>query len=189
MSNIMVVTPTIPMRHRMVQECMESVAAQTRPVDHTVTVDTEGVGPAVMRNNMVHELNDDVDWICFLDDDDLLYPDYFETVEPHLADYDVVYTWGDGLADTLQVPFNGEMLDYANSVPMTALVPRQLFLDVGGFKCDVLYEDWALWLDIYNLGGRFKCIPEVHWTYRDHPYARQTYKNNRIRQSGLVRSK
>lgn len=184
---ITVITPTIPMRQNIVPFCEASVSAQSYPVNHYVEVDTEGVGPAVMRNNMARKV--DTDWIAFLDDDDTLHSNYFETIVPFLADYDVVYSWGDGLADVFQVPFDGKLLECHNTIPVTAVVSRDLFIQHDGFPCDVLYEDWSLWLKLYEAGARFKCVEQVLWTYNDHAYGRLTYKNNRLRSSGLIRAK
>lgn len=109
----------------------------------------------------------DATWVLFLDDDDILYPDYIEKVLPHLDDSDVVYTWCDKNFDyNTDIPFDGPALRERNVIPVTACVRVELLNAVGGFPTDVAYEDWALWLKLLDVDARFTCIPERKWSYR-----------------------
>lgn len=172
-----VLTPTILERRYACVEAEESVLRQTVETAHLIRTDLHREGPAVIRNELAGKAT--TEWIGFLDDDDLLHPDYTETVSPYFADYDVVYTWGDGLAEWFQHPFDAERLKRGNYIPVTACVRKSLFDQVGGFPTDVAYEDWGLWLRLLAVDARFKCVESVHWTYRDHLSDRRTHSNNR----------
>jgi len=173
-----VVTPTIPERAEFLATCTDSVANQTLgSLPHFVIVDTDGYGPAWCRNELVKDV--ETEWVLFLDDDDWLEYDYYETVLPHLNDEnDVVYTWCKriGIPDNLDFQFDAEGLLRANYIPVTACVKVDTFNRVGGFPSGVAYEDWALWVNILNSGGKFHLIPEKKWTYRRHPGSR-THQN------------
>jgi hypothetical protein len=76
--DVTVITPTIPGREILLEECKESVRKQTmRPKDHLIGVDVDGRGPAAMRNSLVEKVK--TEWVAFLDDDDLLMPNHFAT--------------------------------------------------------------------------------------------------------------
>lgn len=76
--DVTVITPTIPGREGLLEECKESVQNQTmRPKDHLVAVDADRLGPAAIRNSLVEMV--ETEWVTFLDDDDLLMPNHFAT--------------------------------------------------------------------------------------------------------------
>lgn len=166
MEKITVITPTLPERKVQLTECIQSVQRQGWPVhEHLVLVDVDREGPAVTRNKLIEEVK--TKWVLFLDDDDVLYPDYIETVAPQLFGYDVVYTWCDrefpGLADLM---FDADILRTGNFIPVTAVVNVDKVRQVGGFPEDGPYEDYRLWLKLLDIKARFKTIPERKWHYR-----------------------
>jgi len=154
-----------------------------------IELDEKSEGPAVVRNRLAAQIK--TDWVLFLDDDDWLEYDYYETVEPFLNDEnDVVYTWCKriNLDVNLDFQFNEDRLRRANYIPVTACVKMDTFNKVGGFPTDVGYEDWALWVSILDNGGKFHLIQEKKWTYRRHNGSR-TYGNQRAISSGKVRAR
>jgi glycosyltransferase involved in cell wall biosynthesis len=179
--NITVITPSIPERHELLAECLESVRYQSKPpVAHLVGVDVARSGPGDVRNLLARAVR--TEWLHFLDDDDLLDPNHLEVLTSR-ADpgADVIYTWGrlvgrnDGVH--FQLPFNAAALRAGNFIPVTTAVRVETFLDAGGFRPGVAYEDWNLWLRLLDHGCRFQCIPEITWTYRWHG-ANRSYAND-----------
>lgn len=190
MPKLTVVTPTIPGREKFLEQNRKTVESQ-RPesLPHLVGLDAEKRGPSAIRNELVKQV--ETPWVLFLDDDDWLEYDYYETVEPFLTDdYDVVYTWCKriGFKDNLDSDFDAARLKQGNYIPVTACVRVERFNEVGGFPLDVAYEDWALWVNILEAGGKFHVIKEKKWTYRRHQGSR-THTNQHKVASGQVKAR
>lgn len=161
---ITVVTPTLPGREALLAECEDSVKAAGLP--HLIKVDHKREGPPVVRNRLVELVT--TPWVLFLDDDDLLYPHYYETVWPYLDEADVVYTAWDlsGAQDPHpHAWFDSALLRTRNFIPVTACVRVRKFRAVEGFD-DTANEDHALWLKLLDRGARFSFVPEKCWHYR-----------------------
>lgn len=167
---ITVVTPTIPSRETLVAECRASVAALELP--HLLGLDSTGEGPATVRNRLIEQVR--TEWTLFLDDDDLLFPNYLDAVLPHLSGADVVYTaWQlSGAVDPLPLGrFDPDLLREHNNIPVTACVRTDALRAVGGFP-DAELEDHALWLNLLEAGYRFRYVPVIAWHYRRFPGSR-----------------
>lgn len=161
---ITVLTPTVPGRERLLEQCRASVAAVG--LKHLVQVDHERRGPAAIRNELAEQV--DTDWLLCLDDDDLLLSHYLEVVRPELERADVVYTawYLTGAADPQPLDrFDADYLRVQNFIPVTAAVRTEAFRAVGGFR-DVPLEDHDLWLRLLDAGARFIYVPVVCWRYR-----------------------
>lgn len=168
---ITVVTPTVSSREALLEECHRSVEALGLP--HLIEIDVDGAGPAAVRNRLVEQVR--TEWVVFLDDDDLLYPNYVDAVRPHLAESDVVYTaWRlTGATDPHPLPrFDPVWLRQHNTIPVTACVRTEAFRAVGGFPTDAELEDHALWLNLLDAGHRFTYTPVIAWHYRRFPGSR-----------------
>lgn len=136
--------------------------------------------------------NHDLGWLCFLDGDDTLAPDYmdamFEAIELECSLDEADTTnrrmvmvpsrqWLD--ADT-GVPDDepefietGRPLMHLNRVVIGALVPTDLFFEVGGFDPGIpLYEDWHLWLRCERAGADFVDVPAAVYQARRSPEGR-----------------
>lgn len=163
---------------------MQSVLDQTVPVMHLVGLDVEREGPAVVRNRLVEQV--ETDWVLFLDDDDLIDADYVETVLPHFASSDVVYTWCRKNFDyPTDLPFDGPALRQRNVIPVTVCLRVDAFKAVGGFSSDVAHEDWSLWLKLLDIDARFTCIEEQKWEYRRSDDGRNAENNHKLAQGKL----
>jgi len=166
MKPITVITPTLSDRVEKLAECKASVQDQTVEfADHIVQIDHDREGPAATRNKLIEKV--DTEWVLFLDDDDILYPQYNEAVQPYLDDFDFVYTWCE--RDFLGIPdtdFNPDMLRIGNTIPVTACVKVQMVRDVGGFPLEGVYEDWQLWLKLLDAGAKFMAVRKRLWEYR-----------------------
>lgn len=163
---IAVITPSLPERAGLLAELCADLAAQTyRDFEHLIGVDEERVGPALVRNRLV--ASSTAEWLAFVDDDDRVYPDHLAVLlEIAGSGADVCYT----LCDGFDVPHDCShvsLLGPRNTVPVTTLVRRSMFVGVGGFP-QARYEDFGLWKRIVAAGGRFQCDHRVTWEYRMH---------------------
>lgn len=161
-------TPSLPERDSLLREAWASVESQTVPVEHLVSIDRDREGPSAVRNWLASQAT--AEWLLPLDDDDLLDPDCVETLLAHSADADVVYPWAryQGRDDfCFNRLFNADALMRSNYIPVTALIRRDLFNEVGGYQ-NLPQEDYRLWLRLLGAGAVFKCVDEVLWTYRFH---------------------
>lgn len=62
--------------------------------------------------------------------------------------------------------FSADALLRYNYIPVTALIRRDLWDEVGGMPSLPHAEDWAFWKRCLAAGAVFRCVPEVLWTYR-----------------------
>lgn len=143
-----------------------------RDLGHLIAVDYKRIGPGFLRNLIVKQSA--AEWLVFLDDDDLLDPEF---VELHLKEAvaqqaDMVYAlprypprseWRPPIT-----AFDPRRLLAGPYIPITALVRRSTFDEVGGFRITNNCEDHRLWLDMMKIGARFRHLPKVCWTYRLH---------------------
>lgn len=159
-------TASLPERSKLLDECRRSVAAQTVSCEHVFGIDVDREGPGIVRNRLAEST--DADWLLPVDDDDLLDPTYVERLLPHLDGADVVYPWCrvEGKPDwTPNRLYRPETLLRGNSIPVTALIRRSLWVELGGWRA-VEFEDYDLWRRALGVGARFRCVPEVLWSYR-----------------------
>jgi hypothetical protein len=166
MSEFAVLTATLPERRSLLEECEASVSAQTVPCQHLVGVDELREGPGPVRNKLA--AGTDATWLLPLDDDDLIDPDYLETLLPHLDGADVVYPWCrvEGLDEWCPNRLlRPDPLLTFNYIPVTTLVRAEVWAEVGGMRNEP-YEDWRFWQRCIGVGARFVCVDEVLWTYR-----------------------
>lgn len=165
-SSVAVLTPSLPERSRLLDECRASVAAQTFSVEHLVGVDEAREGPSAIRNRLAAASN--TDWLLPLDDDDLIDPGCVEALLARSAGADVVYPWCrvEGSTWSPNRLFSAKAMGRGNFIPVTALVSRSLWERVGGWRVAPHSEDWIFWRDCLQAGAHFECVPEVLWTYR-----------------------
>lgn len=128
-------------------------------------------------------------WLCFLDADDELAPGYLDAMWQAIRQEgarDRMFTpmvqQVQGLHGRHDVgpPFFFPEVDYrdGNWMVIGTVVPRSLFVEVGGFEEWPLYEDWALWARMQKAGAQPVRVPEA--VYR----AFQSGRTGRNRQGG-----
>lgn len=173
MLEVTVITPTLIGREDMLADCVASIQNQILPpVAHLVAQDFFKRGPAYIRNSLVERA--DTEWVAFIDDDDFAEPDWLDTLVRVRADvvYSAFHIEGDAPSAFYDVSMahvpDLESLRKQNTIPVTALVRREAFLDVGGFPLDAKYEDHELWIKLMSAGYRFRKINAPLWTYRFH---------------------
>ena len=168
--NVTIITPTIPSRGLLLADAISSVANQETPAaDHLIKVDLHGKGPSAIRNDLARSVK--TEWMAFLDDDDILYPNYITELSNFQNDFDVIYGFCKmtGRANWIaNETFNENTLRKRNFIPVTAMVRTSMFQIVDGFPNQQFSEDHALWINILNVGGRFKCHQKELWEYRYH---------------------
>ena len=167
---ITVLTASIPRRKEMLINAIESVANQElKPVAHKIVVDVNHKGNHWTYNELLNSVT--TEWLCFLDDDDILYPDHLSKLSQYCSEYDVIFSNGD-FQDPLNAiqyseDFSIESLNYNSIVPITALVRTQAMRNVGGF--DPYQEcDYLMWKTLAFKGYRFKKINDITWKYNFH---------------------
>lgn len=172
MTSVALLTASLPERGGLLAEAIASAEAQTRPPElHLVLIDEERKGPGPLYNAAAELV--DTEWIAILDDDDLLYPRHLEVLLEDSDGADVVHSafdvegrdgwdWQDAHLFGCSIVQPGH-----NGIPVTALIRREIFLEVGGFGTK-RPEDANLWRAIKAAGGRFECRHERTWVYRFH---------------------
>jgi glycosyltransferase involved in cell wall biosynthesis len=152
----------------LLQECRESVSVQSVRADHVVFVDARREGPQQVRNQLVSGAG--TEWILPLDDDDVLDPECVEVLLAHSEGVEVVYAWTRMVGRDDWCPnrlFNSRTLMRRNFIPVTALIRKDLWDLLGGQR-KVPMEDHDFYKRAWLHGARFKCVPEVLWSYRFH---------------------
>jgi glycosyltransferase involved in cell wall biosynthesis len=165
---VAIITPTLPGREHLLEQAKESVSAQTIPVTHHTVPDAKRDGPQQVRNWLVAGTSDV--WILPLDDDDTLDPECVETLLANSEGADIVYSFCrmDGRDDWCPNRlFNSRTLMRRNFIPVTALIRKDLWDLLGGQR-KVPMEDHDFYKRAWLHGARFKCVPEVLWSYRFH---------------------
>ncbi len=76
MTDLTIVTATIPERATLLHELRQSIALQTVRPPWLVKTDWKREGPAAVINRLVDEV--DTEWVFRCDDDDLFDPTHFE---------------------------------------------------------------------------------------------------------------
>lgn len=156
-----------PLRER----AAASVAAQTAP--HLFySYHWRDPGPSslgALRNCAALEALDECDRLIFLDADDELDPHYIEEITKVKADIVQPATLGirpDGVADKKPIMLREKPLIEGNYIVIGACINARLFQQVGGFRDQPIYEDWDLWLRMYNAGATIGKCPKA--VYRVH---------------------
>jgi glycosyltransferase involved in cell wall biosynthesis len=111
-----------------------------------------------------------------LDADDRLAPDALQRLrvpldaDPALGfSYGIMRYFGDWEGVVKLPPFDPYRLLYRHNVGATALIRRELFVDVGGYDPAFRgYEDWEFWLHALELGWRGRRVERVTLLYRRH---------------------
>lgn len=118
---------------------------QTNPV---------GNRPAVARNTGLHHSTGE--FVVFLDADDYLLRNAIELLIRGHASHDKAYTYSSHYAGMMhQRPPDYDQAKYAtfNLHPITALIPRKMAVDVGGFDESAPgWEDWTFYLRLAIAG-------------------------------------
>jgi glycosyltransferase involved in cell wall biosynthesis len=183
------------------EEALASVRAQTFPNREIIIVDdgsTDVPTRDVLKEiesrrlrgvRVVHQTNQGVaaarntgislargKYICCLDADDTLAPEYLEKCLTVLEgeNLDVCYSYFKVFGDEEWIArpgeFDVETLKLRNCASVAAVFKRSAWEKAGGYNPAMRrgYEDWDFWISIAERGGVGKVIPEALFHYRRH---------------------
>lgn len=176
---VTVIIPTIPPRQDLLRRAVNSVLAQTRPATAlAISVDNDHLGAPANRTRALMMAR--TEWVCFLDDDDELKPEYIE----HLQDFaereqaDLVYGWFDVINGVdpfpshFGLPWNP---DNPLCVSICVMVKTELAQRVGGFDGMDTHphgayggEDYWFICKVNNTGAKIAHLPERLFNYHHH---------------------
>lgn len=125
----------------------------------TPTIHVHGESLAGARNEAAS--NAETEWLCFLDGDDQLSPDYFEHMARGTCDLrgpSCRYATRHPSPRMPTVWKIGDLYDL-NYLVIGTLVRREMFFAAGGFGDEPVYEDYALWCRCAKLGATSEIIP------------------------------
>jgi glycosyltransferase involved in cell wall biosynthesis len=144
------------------ERALPSVKAQTIKPDLFVMPHSED-SLQEARNAGAAALSE-MDWLIFLDADDTLHPQYIEKMlegEGDVRQPATIGVYEDGRRDAEAVVIPKKNLIDGNYIVIGALINRELFDKVGGFRDLPLYEDWDLYLRLEEVGATFGTCPEA----------------------------
>jgi hypothetical protein len=189
LTDITVITATIPGRDLLLQRAVNSVKAQTlQPERHAIMLDQHKAGGAAILDLLLAEVT--TEYVAVLDDDDELLPNHLELCYSKIKETgaDMVYP-GFKYSSThdqghLECHFGNE---WDNSLPhqtaITNLFRTDAIREVGGFSVDWdpdsfnmdhtgnrIGYDYLLVLRLAEAGKIIKHLPERTWIYHiGHP--------------------
>lgn len=181
-----VVMAAIPPREKLRQEAILSVQQQTlKPRDIYVALDLQRQGAGEARNAALWEIvsssKTSPDFVAFIDDDDLWYPNHLQVLHDlHLdTGADFLYSWFDGneglQLDPEFAKNRGKQLDPLNPHHTTMnVMVRGWIAEQIRFRTDhpegweLPQEDWRFILDCIEAGAKFAGTGEATWFYRVH---------------------
>lgn len=129
------------------------------------------------------------DWLCFLDADDTLAPEYIAAMLAATANSTpqtlfqpaVQYVYADKPVEPPQVLPATSLYDL-NYLIIGTLISRQFFTQVGGFGEWAYAEDWELWLRCHLRGATVCAVPGATYVANVNPAGR----NNQNPQATLA---
>jgi glycosyltransferase involved in cell wall biosynthesis len=161
---VSILTPSLPEREAMLDECVASVESQIFPDwEHMIEVDRDRVGCAVTMNRLAADAEGK--WLLPLADDDLLLPGCLDRLLERSEGADVVYS-------PPLVTGNEDRWWFFQAppvIPSCALISTGLWRELGGYDDRLLNEeDRDLWTRALDVGAIFVRVDEPCWIYRQH---------------------
>jgi glycosyltransferase involved in cell wall biosynthesis len=199
-NSVSVAIPSIPPRNRLLARAVSSAVVQTHaPESINVALDVgrEGAGPTRNRAAIAGQS----DWIAFLDDDDVLGESHISSLveAANETGADLVYPWftlvgadvsllkvpddAGNLVVAEGIPFGAAQREYLaagpgagnNFIPVTFLVRRTLFMDLGGFPATNsepwpydANEDWGFLMKAARSSAVIHHHPHRTWFWHFH---------------------
>lgn len=144
---------------------LPSVASQTAAASEIIVRHSPTSPLHHVRNEAAEQAT--AEWLCFLDADDELHPDYLAAMATASGDLraPALQPVKDG-EDTELVVLSGRNIDSLNPCVIGTLVRREMFAAVGGFWYWPAWEDWCLWRRCWLAGAVIEHVPTA--IYRAH---------------------
>lgn len=148
-----------------------SVKAQTLMPAHWV-VSNSADGLADSRNYGAECR--ETEWLIFLDADDELDPRYIESMMAAEGDIRRPATLGvvDGIEDVAPTMIPRKPLLDANFIVIGAMIRREAFFAVGGFRDLPILDDWDLFIRLWLEGAEIVDVPEAIYKIHVRPGSR-----------------
>lgn len=171
MTTIAALVVSLPDRHHLLCEALASIQAQTRPPnDVVVGIDPYVRGEVGNMNRLIDATNSE--WLAFLHDDDLWWPEHLATCEKHFDDADVVVSrfdlvgrpwatiepWHENFADLRRTNWIGS--------PSMVVARRRVWEYWCGPYGPYRWVDWANYNRLLDAGARFVDTGVVTTSYR-----------------------
>lgn len=140
------------------------------------------------RNKLAQEVDEEYDWLCFLDADDELGPNYFYHMAAAIKTHGMRSLYMPAVSYTAvrapdtppTIPNLNRPIIELNHGVIGTLVPRTVFNQVGGFRDLPIYEDWDLWLRCMRAGCRVQYVKEA--VYRAYASQGRNSQSPKLRQ-------
>lgn len=190
MEHVAIVIPSIPSRSELLARAISSIEKQKIPswikISTFVHVDKEQSGAWNSRNAAIDlAINENPDWVLFLDDDDELYPNAVHLLVTLANQFDVDIAWGwfdviggtDPFPDSRGRQFN---IEDPHIVPIVYLVKASILFKChiemnGAFKPnnDIILGEWQqqdlpIFKQMITAGAKSKAISEKVWIWHHH---------------------
>jgi glycosyltransferase involved in cell wall biosynthesis len=172
---IAAIVVSLPERHYLLKECLDSVAWQTRePDDILVGVDWRHYGEVGNANRLIDAT--DCDWLAFCHDDDLWDRDHLEVAESFFDQGDVIVARFrlDGRPVWTMEPWHEDFEDlrFTNWIasPSMVVARREVFGHFVGPRPGFRWVDWSQWNHLLDQGARFVDTKQVTTTARYGPW-------------------
>lgn len=161
---VSVLTPALPERFDLLEQCRASVAAQMYPdFEHLVETDHAREGCSKVMNRLAAEAKGE--WLLPLSDDDLLLPACLGTLLANASGGDIIYS-------PPLVTGNEDRWWFFQAppvIPAVALIRTDLWRDLGGYNETLTREeDRDLWVRALAADAKFVRVDEPCWVYRQH---------------------
>lgn len=184
----------------------DTAAATHQPGCDVLAVHDADATLAEVRNAAAAEAAGD--WLCFLDADDELAPGYIEEMGAAWMRGAIFEDWSPLLVPSVlmaddpravpAIPDWHRDIYTLNCAVIGTLIRKELFLEVGGFGDEPIYEDWALWLRCIAKGTRMVPVPAAVYRYfpsrgslrnvQDADVRERTYRDIRAAHSAVPRT-
>ncbi len=133
----------------------------------------ENNGVSVARNIGINEARGK--YVCCIDPDDYFEPTYLEKclwlLETNL-NIGFAFSWAklfDGSDEVWKtIDFDIGSALGINTTSVSAVMRKSAWMEVGGYKSNISYEDWELWISLGEVGWGGKVIEEPLFLYRIH---------------------
>lgn len=166
--SVAVVIPTFGDKEfwdKLADRAEKSVKAQTRQPDEFYRVHADALHIARNRGGMMASTT----WLCFLDADDEIHPEYLEAMLAGEGDVRIPsierFYWDGKHDEPRYTPPAKTLLNYSHII-IGAMVSRELFIKVGGFDDWQCWEDWHFWMKCWVEGAAMlPCKKAIYQTY------------------------
>lgn len=126
--------------------------------------------PQVLINQAIAATSSD--WVCKMDVDDIIYPHALNTL--HTTDADVhmfgIRVTEPGKEDRVLPAFpihTADILSTFDNLVFSGSPFRRWVWEHNPFR-DMVYEDWAFWIEAAKAGARFHQSTSIDYEYRQH---------------------